>query len=95
MIGAFAKVRRAEDAWEVFVEARAQLQPDTVLFSAAMGAMAHDRRKVRALHEEMKALGLEDDDVSRWQLLQVLFCHVTVQVLFCHVTVQVLLDRYV
>jgi pentatricopeptide repeat protein len=68
LIGALARVGRVQDALKVFKDATLVVEPDAIMFSAAMGAVANDARKVLKLHDDMRARGIPDDDVTRWQV---------------------------
>jgi len=68
MIGAYARVGRVRDALKLFEEAKRHIQPDAIMYSAVMSAVAGDPRRVIKLHEEMRDLGIPDDDVTKWQL---------------------------
>ena len=68
MIGALARVGRVQDALKVFEEAKELIEPDAIMYSAVMTAVAADPRKVKKLHDEMRMRGIQDDDVTRWQL---------------------------
>lgn len=68
MIGALARVGRVQDALKVFEEAKEMIEPDAIMYSAIMTAVAADPRKVKKLHDEMRMRGIQDDDVTRWQL---------------------------
>lgn len=55
---------------QVFRQAKDQITPDTIMYSAIMGAVASDREAVLDLHAEMQMHGLQDDDVTTWQVKQ-------------------------
>lgn len=54
----------------VFADAKKVVKPDTIMYSAIMGAVANEKEAVLELHAEMQESGLEDDDVTTWQIKQ-------------------------
>jgi len=67
MIGALATVGRGHDALKLFEEALLHIEPDAIMYSAILGAVAGDSRRVLKLYDEMLARGIPDDDVTRYQ----------------------------
>jgi hypothetical protein len=70
VIGALSRVGRTDEAVQVFRQAKNFVTPDTIMYSAIMGAVASDREAVLDLHAEMQMHGLQDDDVTTWQVKQ-------------------------
>ena len=57
-----------QDAVMLFEEALEHIEPDAIMYSVVMGAVANDGRKVKRLYQDMLERGIPADDVIRWQV---------------------------